>query len=300
MGTESIVERVDGPGPAADHGDVDELRRRLHGMWASVAASWGDNAEHVDARAAAVTTRMLELADPQPGERVLELACGAGGAGLAAAARVAPSGEVVLSDVAAEMTAIAGARARALGLAHVSTCELDLEQIAQPDASYDIVLCREGLMLVPDPARAAREIVRVLRPRGRVAVAVWGPRQGNPWLSVVFDALSAQIGTPVPPPGVPGPFSLDDPEGLVGLLSDAGLDDVTVGEVSTPLRAESFEKWWTTRLALTGPLARVVGSLSEADVDELRACLQQAVRPYQTSTALEFPGVSLVASARRA
>ncbi len=65
-------------------------------------------------------------------------------------------------------------------------------------------------MFVPDPARAAGEIRRVLRPGGRVAVAVWGPRERNPWLGLVFDAVSAQTGPPVPPPGIPGPFSLDD------------------------------------------------------------------------------------------
>ena len=96
------------------------------------------------------------------------------------------------------------------------TRELDLEQIDEPDGSYDVVLCREGLMLVPDPARAAREIARVLRPGGRVALAVWGPREQNPWLGVVFDAVSAQLGTPMPPPGIPGPFSLDDADGLAG------------------------------------------------------------------------------------
>ena len=148
---------------------------------------------------------MLDLSTPQPGERVLELACGPGGLGLAAAARVARGGEVVLSDVVAEMTAIAAARAEALGLSNVSTRELDLERIEQPDASYDVVLCREGLMFALDPARAAREIRRVLRPGGRVALAVWGPRERNPWLGVVLDAVSAQVGAPVPPPGDPGP-----------------------------------------------------------------------------------------------
>src|SRR5205823_2349511 len=103
-------------------------------------------------------------------------------------------GDVVLSDVAPEMTAIAAARAEAAGLINVSARDLDLEQIAEPDGSYDVVLCREGLMLVPDPVRAAREIRRVLRPGGRAAITVWGPRERNPWLGIVFDSVSAQLG----------------------------------------------------------------------------------------------------------
>ena len=83
-------------------------------MWAAVAGSWGEHADYVDVRAASVTESMLAASRPQPGERVLELACGAGGAGIAAAGLVAPDGEVVLSDVVAEMTAIAASRAAAL------------------------------------------------------------------------------------------------------------------------------------------------------------------------------------------
>src|SRR6266513_2901721 len=93
-----------------------KLRARVHGMWTAVAPSWGEHAGYVDERGADVTARMLELAAPTPGERVLELACGPGGVGLAAASGVGPSGEVVLSDIAAGMIEIAEARAAALGL----------------------------------------------------------------------------------------------------------------------------------------------------------------------------------------
>ena len=157
-----------------------DLRGHLHDMWAAVAPAWSEHAAYADARGAEVAERMLELSLPRPGERVLELACGPGGLGLAAATRVAPGGEVVLSDVVPEMTAIASARADTLGLSNVSTRVLDLEAIEQPNDTYDVVLCREGLMLATEPARAAREIRRVLRPGGRVAVAVWGPRERNP------------------------------------------------------------------------------------------------------------------------
>ena len=242
----------------------DELRRRVHRMWSVVAESWGVHADYVDARGADVVARMFELVAPAPGERVLELACGPGGPGLAAAPLVLPGGEVVLSDVAAEMTAIAGARARALGLENVSTKVLDLEAIDQPDASYDVVLCREGLMFAVDPVRAAREIARVLRPGGRLAVAVWGPRARNPWLSLVFDAVSAQVGKTVPPPGVPQPFSLDDAGRLVGVLREGGLREVVVGELPTPVRVASFEEWWTSDAGACGAVDCVARAVARA------------------------------------
>jgi SAM-dependent methyltransferase len=201
----------------------------------------------------------------------------------------------VLSDVVPEMTAIAARRAA--GRSGVSTLVLDLEEIAQPDASFDVALCREGLMLTPDPGRAAREIARVLRPGGRVAVAVWAARERNPWLGIVLDAAT-QIGAPIPPPGVPGPFSLSDPDRLAAVLAEAGLEDVAVSELPVPARADSFEEWWARTVALAGPLARVLGSLPAPAVEALRARARASARDYETADGLELPGVTLLASAR--
>jgi SAM-dependent methyltransferase len=271
----------------------------LHSMWSAVAPAWAEHAAYADARGADVTETMLELTTPRPGDQVLELACGPGGTGLAAAARVAPGGEVVMSDVAPEMTAIAAARAESLGLTNVSTRVLDLDDIEQPDESFDVVLCREGLMFATDPDRAAREVQRVLRPGGRLAVAVWGPRERNPWLGIVFDAVAAQLGRPVPPPGIPGPFSLADSDRLHALLAGAGLTDVVVSELPVPLRAPSFDEWWRRTSALAGPLATILASLPEPAAQAIRARVLETIAPYETPAGLEFPGVALIAAARR-
>ena len=279
---------------------TDELRAQLHGMWGDVADGWAEHAAWIDARGAGMTDALLALAEPTAGDRVLDLACGPGGLGLAAAERVAPGGEVVLSDVVPEMTQIAAGRARDLGLANVTTAVLDLERIEEPDASYDVVLCREGLMFATNPARAAHEIRRVLRPGGRVALAVWGPRDRNPWLGIVFDAVSAQLGRPVPPPGIPGPFSLADADELAALLTDADLSDVVVTEVPVPLRASSFDEWWARTCALAGPLSAILSSLPAEAAQALRTRAREAVRAYETRDGLELPGVSLLAGGRRA
>jgi ubiquinone/menaquinone biosynthesis C-methylase UbiE len=276
-----------------------QTRAHVHGMWASVAQSWGEHAEYADARGALVTRRMLELTLPQPGERVLELACGPGGLGIAAAEQVGPDGEVVLSDVVEEMTRIAAARASAAGHANVRTRVLDLEDIDEPAGAYDVVLCREGLMFAVDPARALGEIHRVLRPGGRAAIAVWGPRERNPWLAIVLDAVTAQLGRPMPPPGVPGPFALQDGDRLAALLAGAGLEDVALGTLPVPLRAASFDEWWTRTAALAGPLAKLIASLPAPALAELRDRARRAVAAYETAEGLELPGETLIARGSR-
>jgi SAM-dependent methyltransferase len=260
-------------------------------MWQTVAPGWDENADYVDERTADLTERVLELARVTPGDRVLELACGPGGLGLAAAELAR---EVVLSDVAPAMVEIAAGRARERGLGNVETRTLDLDAIDEPDASYDVVLCREGLMFAGDPAQAAREIARVLKPGGRFAVAVWGPRERNPWLAIVLDAVTEITGIPVPPPGVPGPFSLSDAGALRELL--APFAGVNVEEVEVPLRAGSFDEWWARTTVLSGPLAQMLRKLPE---DAIRAHARERVHAYLTPGGLELPGVSLVASGLR-
>ncbi len=277
----------------------DALRTQLHGMWAAVAPGWAAHADFIDDRGTPVTEALLRVATPQPGERVLELACGPGGPGFAAAPLVDPDGDVVVSDVVAEMTTIASVRARILGLDRVRTRDLDLEQIDEPDSSFDVVLCREGLMLVADPARATAEIHRVLRPGGRVALTVWGPRDRNPWLGVVFDVVGAQLGLTLPPPATPHPFSLSDAGRLAALLAEGGLDDVTVDELATPYRAASIDEWWERTAALAGPLSMMLASLPDDDARELRDRAAEAISAYRTPTGLDIPGMSLLAHGRK-
>lgn len=279
--------------------DTIEIRRHVHRMWGAVAPAWGTYAEDTDHRGLGLAERLLELSAPRPGERVLELACGAGGVGLAAAALVGAGGEVVVSDVAEEMTLIAARRARDAGLDNVHARVLDLEEIDEADAAFDVILCREGLMCAVDPAQALAEIHRVLRPGGRFAASVWGPRDRNPWLALVMDAVAAEAGSPMPPPGIPGPFALDDGIRLKSLVLHAGFVAVKVTELSVPLHDKSFDEWWTRRASLAGPVSARLAAMPDEQKTRLRSRLREAVRPYESDAGLTFPGVALLVSGRR-
>lgn len=278
--------------------DPDQARTAAQAMWSAAAPGWKEHADEIDRRAEPMTSRMLEAAALKPGERVLELGCGPGGLGLRAAEQVGSDGEIVLSDVASEMTEIAAERAKARGIANVSTRVLDLEDVDEPDASYDAVLCREALMLVPEPDRGAAEIRRVLRPGGRAVVSVWGARERNPWLGALLDALSAQFGVPFPPAGMPGPLSLGGPGELERALRAGEFADVGVSEVEVPFRGDSFDEWWQRTTALAGPVAQLLAAQPPEVVEAIRSHAREALAAHERAEGIEIPGVTLVAIAR--
>ena len=234
-------------------------------MWNSVAPGWEANAEFVDEHLALATEALLDAAAIGEGNAVLDLAAGPGGAGLAAAERVGPSGTVVLSDVAAEMAGVAARRASAHP--QVSAAVFDQSEIAAENGRFDAVICRHGLMFVEDAVGAVREAARVLRPGGRYAAMTWGPREENPWLGLVLDAVGEQFGVPFPPPNVRGPFSLDDAALLMSVLQDGGLAGVQVETIATPMCAASLKAWWERVPRLAGPLAIALAGM-EPDVRE--------------------------------
>jgi SAM-dependent methyltransferase len=267
-------------------------------MWSAAAPSWDLYADFVDERGSVVGAAMLAAADVRPGDQVLELGCGPGGVGFSAAEIVGADGQVLLSDVAPEMTAIAAERAARRGLRNVVIRELDMERLELPDASYDKVLCREALMLVADPTAAAREALRVLRPPGRAVFAVWGAPAANPWLSALLDGISGQLGAPVPPAGMPGPFSLSETGALANILAAAGFQEVDVREVAVPMHVGSFDEWWSIVPSLAGPVAALLSSLPDDITSAIRSDAESALADFATETGYAIPGLSLVGVGR--
>lgn len=267
-------------------------------MWDSVAPGWEASAQFIDDHLALATEALLDAADIGEGDAVLDLAAGPGGAGLAAAERVGPNGSVVLSDAAAEMIAVAARRAS--GQPQVSTAVFDQSEIEAEDGHFDAVISRHGLMFAEDHAGAVREAARVLRPGGRYAAMTWGPRDLNPWLGLVLDAVGEQFGVPFPPPNIPGPFSLDDPELLRSALEDGGLTDIQIEPIETPMHADSLEAWWERVPKLAGPLAIALAGMEPGVREEIerRALGLGASASRRDRDGTVFAGSVLIGSGR--
>ncbi len=275
------------------------MLRVVSEMWDSVAVNWEQNADFVDRHLRQATDQVLGAIGVGPGDAVLDVACGPGGAGLAAAAAVGDSGKVVLADVAPAMVAVASRRAA--GLPQASTAIFDQDSIDAADASFDAVVCRHGLMFSEEPIQAVREAVRVLRPGGRYGAITWDSRRANPWLGLILDAVGEQFGVPFPPPGVPGPFSLDDPDRLRLLFADAGLEEIVVEALSTPMPASSLEAWWERVPQLAGPLAAALAGMEPEVREEIRAraLARGAEASRSIEDGIELDGSVLIATGRR-
>jgi ubiquinone/menaquinone biosynthesis C-methylase UbiE len=233
--------------------DAAATRAQMRDSWERVAPGWGEQAAVMRAWGMPVTSWMIDHADLQPGQRVLELAAGAGDVAFLAAEIVAPGGgTVICSDGAEAMVDVARQRARELGVRGVEFRQLELEWIDLPTADVDRILCRWGLMLILDPGACLSECRRVLRPGGRIAVATWDVAEVNPWMTLPRQALAEAAGVAVQPPiPGPGPFALASREKLLELFSDAGFVDVAVEAVELQRTVADARTYLEETLALS-------------------------------------------------
>ncbi|MDO9313978.1 MAG: methyltransferase domain-containing protein [Burkholderiaceae bacterium] len=173
------------------------------------------------AQRAGVQGALLAAAALAPGEQVLDLACGSGHVTLQAADSVGAQGHVLGVDLSQRMVDTASRRARAQPTAPVAFARMDAQQLALPDAQFDVVLCSLGLMYLPDPAQAVREMRRVLRPGGRLVLSVWGERSRCGW-AALFEIVDAEVASEV----CPLFFGLGRQDALASLCGEAGLAQV--------------------------------------------------------------------------
>ena len=279
-----------------------EIREASKQHWGASADSWARGAEEEEKGVAAATSAwMLEAAALQEGERVLELACGAGRIGLQAASRVGPAGSVLCTDFSEAMVEAVSGRVARLEVGNVATRRLDAEHLDLGDEEdFDTVLCRFGYMLMADPVQAMRESARVLRPGGRLVLGVWGAAERNPWLAIILNAVMAHLEAPPPGPEDPGPFALGLQSRLQEVIGQAGFAEVEIAEIEAEERYDSLDAWWEQNIDGSGPLSAVLEALPAAGQSAIRSAASADAEAFLVGDgSLVFPAMVLGARATK-
>ena len=244
------------------------------------------------------TADLISRARPKRGDRVLDLACGTGIVARRVAPLVGPQGKVVGLDISPAMLAVARSLAPPDG-AGVEWHEGSGTEMPFQDASFDLVLCQQGLQFFPDHQAGLNEIRRVLAPGGQAVVSVWRDLEGQPFMK----AIDTVVATHLAPGGLALPFSLSDATLLEQLAGVAGLEEVDVQEVRLSLRVrepDSFAPMMLQGAAAVLPqFAAIPAEERQATIERMKADLAQAVQPFVQGEELVLDMAANVLMARR-
>lgn len=221
---------------------------------------WGESDfQRVGVRLLPASELLAAAVDVAPGERVLDVGGGTGNTALAAARR---DGDVLCTDLAPELLAYAERRA-AMECLPLRTQVADAQALPFDDGAFDVVLSTFGVMFAPDQARAAAELLRVLRPGGRLGLASWTP-------DGAAGQLLAVVGRYAPPvPGLAPPGRWGTADGVTALLG-AGTRDLRFARRSVDVTAPSYDEQWERFRRNLGPMSAVLAAASPADAASLK------------------------------
>ena len=245
--------------------DPDRYKTTTREQWQSAADAWDRWTPTLQAWLGPATEVMLDLAAIGPGDRVLDVAAGAGEPAITTAKRVGPTGSVLATDISPNILACARRAAAAQGVTNLETRVMDGEHLDLPDASFDAVLSRVGLIYFPDRQRALAEMRRVLRPGGRVATMVYSTADRNQFFSVPIDIIRRRAQLPPPVPGQPGPFSLGGPGVLEDAYRQAGFGQIVVRTLDAPVRMASVAEYVRFADEAFGALHQMLADMPEPD-----------------------------------
>jgi SAM-dependent methyltransferase len=248
--------------------------------WGQVATGWEARREWLMDNTGLVNTWLVDKLEPRPGQTILEIGAGTGDLGLQVAERMGERGRVISTDFAPEMVEVARRQTEARGLSNVEHRVLDAEEMDLPDDAVDGVVSRWSYMLMADPASAFMETRRVLRPAGRLAFAVWGTAEKNPWQAVPGMTLVQRGHMPAPVPGAPGIFALGEPGRIRGLVVGAGFTEPELEEIVFEYRYPNSDDVWDALVRLS-PFGRTFDELSEDEREATRAAVLQSMAPYR-------------------
>lgn len=248
---------------------LEQIREQQKETWNKFSAGWRKWDDFTMHWLRPMGEEIIGALDLQLTDVVLDVAAGTGEPGLTIAGLV-PNGKVVITDLAEQMLAVARDNAAKKGITNYETVVCDVSELPFADASFDAVSCRFGFMFFPDMLLAAREMVRVLKPGGKLAAAVWSVPEKNFWITAIMSTISHHMQLPAPPPGAPGMFRCGSPGFLAGLFRQAGLRNVDEQEVTGTLNCGTHESYWTFMNEVAAPVVFALSKADEATREKIR------------------------------
>lgn len=240
---------------------------------------------------APLTRALVEQAGIGRGQSVLDVAGGAGEPSLTIAETVGPEGSVMCTDPIAEMLAAAETDARERGLTNVQFRQCAAGALPFGDDGFDVVVCRLGVMFFPDPLAGLKEMLRVTKPAGRVALVVWHKSEVNPFCHLITDVVSRHV-APAPPaePDAPNAFRFAEEGKLARLLENAGATNLVEHVVKFDLAAPiSEEEFWTMRSETSDTLRTKLRSFSSEQRRQIGDEVKEAARQFFPAGHMNFP-----------
>jgi len=267
------------------------LQRRIQRYGWDKAAQYYEDFWHEQLKPA--QDLLLELADLQPGEQVLDIACGTGLVSFEAADRIGNKGHLTGTDISDKMVEMASALATQKGVKTACFERMDAEELTCDDGTFDAALCALGLMYVPDPAKALSEMYRVLKPAGRAVAAVWGKRTNCGWADI-FEIVDRHVASEV----CPMFFNLGNVNMLELHMKEAGFKDITTRRINTLLQYKNADDALGAAFA-GGPVALAYHKFSDAVKDEVHRDYLNSISAYKKGEGYEIPGEFVVAKGTR-
>ena len=268
--------------------------------WRESAKFWTKYSDTIHQMFMPLTRALIERAGIHKGQTVLDVAGGAGEPSLTIAGVVGPEGSVTCTDGVAQMVEAARAEAQRRGITNVQFRQCVADSLPFADSSFDVVVSRLGVMLFPDPLGAMHEMLRVLKPGGRLAFAVWGKSEVNPFCYLVTRVLEQHVKSPDADPDAPSAFRFAEPGKLTRVMTQAGAIEVEESVVTFDLEAPvSPRQFWSMRSQMSDTLREKLNKLSADEQAQIAIEVEQAVQEFFPNDQMKFPAHLIIATGNK-
>jgi SAM-dependent methyltransferase len=281
--------------PTTPQFDAVKYKNTTHDQWQAAAEAWYRWSPTLNQWLGKATDKMLEMAGISSGQRVLDVAAGAGEQSITIAKKVGTSGYVLTTDISSNILEYAKQMAQQAGLNNIETKVMDGENLSVEDGTFDAVISRVGLIYFPDQQKALKEMLRVLKPGGKVAAIVYSIPEKNKFFSVPVSIIRNRAKLPPPLPGQPGPFSLGAEGVIEKAFTQAGFINVRSELVDSPLRLSSAKECVRFEKESFGALHQMMSSLSDAEKESVWDEIERELQKFESEDGFSGPCEMVVA-----